>query len=567
MLNGALSAAGLVANGKTPPNWTPLKEEPVYARRKLKIICVGAGYSGLTLAHKIKHELQLSDVIDLVIYEKNPDIGGTWFENRYPGVACDIPAHSYTFLFEPNPDWSHFYAPGPEIQEYMKKTVKKWNLDERVQFNSKVTEAIWDEDSGRWKLKIDQNGTVTEDEAEIFVNGTGFLNKWKWPGIQGLSDFKGKLVHTASWDDEYDWANKRVAVIGNGSSGIQCVPAMQPKVSKLVNYVRNPTWISINFCADKAKDGRNFAYTEEEKKLFREDPKVLFALRRELEASVNGFFYGMYRGHPAQVGLAAVCKEHMEERMKDLPDDSISKAILPDFQPGCRRLSPGDGYLEAFKNPNTRMCWEPIETITTTGIKTAEGEEEFDMIVAATGFDTSFIPPWKFVGRDGAMLDERWKENPEAFFAVQVDGMPNYFMFNGPNCAISHGSVLTQISWTCDYILKWAKKIATEDIKSIDVKKDAVDDYNAYAQEFLKRMVWADDCRSWYKNGKSSGQVTGVYPGSILHFKDSLENMGAEHFNFGYNSKNRFRFLGNGESLCENHGEGDLAYYMDDMKI
>ncbi|KAJ9650547.1 hypothetical protein H2201_009303, partial [Coniosporium apollinis] len=224
--------------------------------------------------------------------------------------------------------------------------------------------------------------------------------KWKWPKIEGLFDFKGELVHTANWDDEYDYTGKTVAVIGNGSSGIQCVPAMQPKVQKLVNYVRNPTWISINFCFDKARDGKNFPYSEEEKKAFKENPEMHFALRKELEASVNGFFYGMYRDHPAQIGLTQLCKQEMLNRMKDLPDPQIAAKMIPEFRPGCRRLTPGDGYLEAFKNHNCKMCWSPIERITAKGIRTAEGEEEFDMIVCATGFDTSFIPPWKFVGRD-----------------------------------------------------------------------------------------------------------------------------------------------------------------------
>lgn len=185
--------------------------------------------------------------------------------------------------------------------------------------------------------------------------------------------------------------------------------------------------------------------------------------------SVNGIFYGMIRDHPVQKFLEDLCIKEMETRMKDLPDPSIAQKIFPSFKPGCRRLSPGDGYLEAFGHANASMCWDPIR-VTPKGIKTTtatgeEKEEEFDMIVCATGFDTSFIPPFKFVGRDGAVLDERWAVNPEAFFAVQVDGMPNYFMFNGPNCPISHGSVLTQVSFTCDYIMRWARKIATEDIK------------------------------------------------------------------------------------------------------
>ncbi|KAJ5197351.1 hypothetical protein N7449_007830 [Penicillium cf. viridicatum] len=553
--NGSASlptSATRVANGETPPNWIPCVEQPAYARRKLKIICIGAGYSGLTLAHKIDHELKLGDFVDLKIYEKNPQVGGTWFENTYPGVACDIPAHAYTFLFEPNPNWSHFYAPGPEIEEYIQRTTRKWSLDKDIQFNTRVTETVWDDEVGKWKVEVDQGGTIMHDEADILVNASG---KTSWPDIEGLSSFKGKLLHTSIWDNTYDWSDKRVAVIGNGSSGIQCVAAMQPKVAQLVNFVRNPTWVSVNFCAEKTQNGGNFRYTEEEKAHFAEDTEAHFKYRRE--------------DHPMQLGLTQACQQQMEERMKGISDPEIlSKMLSHEFRPGCRRLTPGDGYLEAFSNDNANLTFDPIERITEQGIKTITGDEQqFDVIVCATGFDTSFIPSWKMIGRNGATLEERWKGNPEAFFAVQVDTMPNYFIFNGPNCPISHGSVLTQISWTCDYILRWAKKISSEDIKSIDVKREAMEDYNVYCQEFLKRTVWSDECRSWYKNGKSSGHVTGVYPGSVLHFKDCLENIGGEHFHIDYRSKNRFRFLGNGESVRDQHGAGDLAWYMDDMKV
>jgi len=560
------SLEGNATNGTFhPSNWVPIQEEPVLSRRKLKIVCIGAGYSGLTLAHKIQHECKLEDMIDLQIYEKNTDVGGTWFENTYPGAACDIPAHSYTFLFEANPEWSKFYAPGPEIHAYIKKTVGKYNLDKHIQLKSKVLETVWDNEVGKWKIKVDVNGAVKEDEADILVNGTGFLNKWKWPEISGLHDFKGKLVHSATWDNSYDWEGKKVAVIGNGSSGIQIVPAMQPKVEKLVTYVRNPTWISVNFCADKTKDGRNFDYTEEDKKKFRENPKAHFEYRKELETSVNAFFFGMYTGHPMQQGLEGACKAQMSAILKDYPE--MASKMIPNFHPGCRRLTPGDGYLESLQKPNARASWSPIEAITETGIRTSEGEEEFDMIVCATGFDTTFIPAWKLVGLDGATLEQRWKTDPDAFFAVQVDTMPNYYMFNGPNCPISHGSVLTQVSWTCDYILRWATKMATQDIKSITPKAESVADFNVWSQEFLKRTVWADNCRSWYKNGKQNGTVTGTYAGSILHFKDCLENLGAEHFDVVWRSGNRFRWLGNGQSVRDENGMGELAYYMDGMKI
>ncbi|CAI7594025.1 unnamed protein product [Penicillium manginii] len=572
-LNGITNAyipdetpATKVANGHTPENWMPCADQPVYSRRKLRIACIGAGFSGLTLAHKVDHELKLSDVVDLVIYEKNSSVGGTWFENTYPGVA-DVPSHAYTFLFEPNPNWSKFYSPGPEIFEYIQKTTKKWNLDRKVQFNSRVKETVWDDALGKWKIEVEQAGSVKYDEVDILVNAAGFLNKRKWPDIEGLSSFKGKLLHTSHWDNDYDWTEKNIAVIGNGSSGIQCVTAVQPKAKKLVNFVRNPTWISVNFCADKTPNGLNFAYTEEEKTSLAEDPAAHFQLRRELEASVNGYFYAMYKDHPAQVGVETLSRQQMEAKVKGIKDpEVVSKLLALDWKPGCRRLTPGEGYIEAFSNPNATLSFGPIEKITEDGIQTEDGKNhQFDMIVCATGFDTSFIPSWNLIGRGGAMLDERWKTNPEAFFSVQVDTMPNYFIFNGPNAVVSHGSLLTQVSWTCDYILRWAKKIATEDIKSIDVKRKSMDDYNVYAQEFLKRMVWSDGCRSWYKNGKASGQITAVYPGSTLHFKDCLENIGGEHFNIQYRSKNSFHFLGNGESMHDKYGQGDLAYYMDEM--
>ncbi|KAH8804478.1 hypothetical protein F5884DRAFT_734835 [Xylogone sp. PMI_703] len=566
-----LEANSPVENGAhldVPANWAPILDQPVLTRRKLRMVCVGAGYSGLTLAHKIQHECKLEDVIDLQIYEKNPDVGGTWYENRYPGVACDIPSplqDAYTFVFEPNPDWSHFYSPGPEIHAYIKRTTAKYNLDKHVKFNSKILSTIWNDEKGKWDITVEINGAVQQDEADILVNGAGFLNKWKWPEIKGLKNFKGKLMHSANWDSSYKWEGKKVAVIGNGSTGIQIVAAMQPKVSKLTTYIRGPSWISINFCADKAKDGKNFAYTEEEKQKFRDDPKSLFALCKELEASVNGFFFGMYTGHPFQVGLEAMCKAQMEEIMKANPE--MAAKMIPKFHPGCRRLSPGDGYLEALQQENASICWSGIEEITEKGIRTAEGEQEFDLIVCATGFDTSFIPPWKLVGLKGATLEERWKVNPDAFFSVQVDSMPNYFMFNGPNAVISHGSVLRQISWTCDYLLKWSEKIARQDIKSFTPKAESVADFNTYSQEFLKRTVWADKCRSWYKNGKESGVVTGTYAGTILHFKECLENIGSEHFDITWRSNNRFRWLGNGQSVRDENGFGQMAWYMDELEI
>ncbi|KAF4996087.1 hypothetical protein FDECE_12583 [Fusarium decemcellulare] len=538
----------------------PLLEQPAYTpTRKLRVVCIGAGFSGLLVAHKVQHEFKLEDEVDLAIYDRNSDIGGTWFENTYPGAACDIPSHSYIFPFEGNPDWSKFYVDQKEIHAYMKRTADKYDLRKYIQLNTTILETIWDEPSGKWKIKLEQSGEIKQDEADFIINGSGFLNKWKWPDIKGLHDFKGKLVHSAHWDNSYKWQGKKVAVIGNGASGIQLVANMQPKVEKLVNYMRQPTWISVNFLADKTPEGVNFAYSEEQKKLWREDEKAHRLYRKDLEQSVNAFFFAMCLENPAQPFFQGLCKDRMHASLVNAPE--LERRIQPEFKAGCRRITPGDGYLEALQQPNCRDCWDPIECITEDGIRTSAGVEKFDLIVCATGFDSSWLPQWKLVGRDGATLEKMWEEDPKAFFATQVENLPNYGMINGPNPPISHGSVIQQMSWTCDYLLRWIQRMNRQNIKSIAVRKEAVDDFNDYSQEFLKRTVWSGECRTLYKNGRSVGRVTGVYAGSMTHFQRGLEEVGGEHFHITWRTGNRFHCLGNGTTETDKNGTGDLAPY------
>ncbi|KAH7259815.1 hypothetical protein NW759_002732 [Fusarium solani] len=543
-----------------PSNWVPVLEKPVYKPRKLRVVCVGAGYSGLMMAYKYKHQLEMKEHMDLVIYEKNSDIGGTWLENRYPGVACDVPAHIYTFPFEPNPDWTSFYAAGPEIWEYIKRTTDKYQLDERVQLNSKVTSTIWDEASGKWRIEVNQNGTVIKDEADVLVNGSGILHKWRWPEIKGLDSFKGRRLHSAAWDASLDWTGKRVAIIGNGSSAIQILPKMQPAAAKIVNYIRSPTWISSNFAAELTPEGKNFQYTEEQKKEFRENPEKLREMRKLIEHHFNQFFYALVVDTPQQKAAAKVFQDEMQRRLNHDPD--LCAKLIPDWKVGCRRLTPGEGYLEALQEPNVAIEFSGIKKVTETGIVAANGsEEEFDIIVCATGFDVSFTPFWEVVGKNGVKLADQWRDDPAAYFGICAPNMPNYFIFNGPNCPVGHGSLLSVMDWTADYIMRWIKKISTGDIKSVTVDTDATADYNAYTHEFLKRTVWTSGCRSWYKNNKVDGKVTAMYAGSIIHYKEILESFRTEDFNFEYNSRNRFRFMGNGLTVLEEKGE-HLGFYV-----
>ncbi|KAM5344687.1 hypothetical protein ACJ41O_010549 [Fusarium nematophilum] len=535
------------------------KEQPLHTPRKLRVVCVGAGYAGLMVAYKWKYQTPMEDFVDLVIYEKNSDVGGTWLENRYPGVACDVPAHIYTFSFEPNPDWTSFYASGPEIWDYIKRTTNKYNLDERVQFNTKVVSSIWDDGAGKWKIQVERNGTIVKDEADVLINGSGILNKWRWPDIKGLDSFRGDKMHSARWDASADWTGKRVAIIGNGSSAIQILPKLQPKAAKIVNYIRNPTWISANYVAEVTPEGKNFQYTEQERKEFRENPAKLLEVRKEIEHHFNKFFQAFRLGTPLQQELEGTFRETMQSRLNHDPE--LCAKLIPDWKVGCRRLTPGEGYLEALRAPNVAAEFGAIERITETGIQTKNGTEEFDMIVCATGFDVSFLPFWELVGKNGVRLADQWRDDPSAYFGVCAPNMPNYFIFNGPNCPVGHGSLLAVMEWTAEYILRWCKKIATEDIRSITVDEAATAEYNTYSQEFLKRTVWASGCRSWYKNNKEDGKVTAMYGGSILHYKEIMESFRTEDFHFDYLAGNRFRFMGNGLTRRE-EGDEDLSFYL-----
>ncbi|KAJ5617930.1 hypothetical protein N7537_003044 [Penicillium hordei] len=524
-----------------------------FKERNLRVICIGAGISGIILAHKLKHEHPL-DFVNFTIYEKNSEVGGSWFENVYPGVGCDVPAHSYVLPFEPNPNWSKCYAGGDEIEKYIVDTVDKYGLRDPIVFDTKLVKSIWNEERGKWALELNQNGTIIHDEAEVLINGSGILNQWKMPEIAGLETFAGKLAHTAAWDKTYDWSNKKIAVIGNGSSGIQVVPALQPKAAKIVNYIRHPTWVSVNLCPDITKDGMgtNFEYSEEEKAKFRDDPQAFLEYRKRVDCSVNTVYRLMLSGSEHNQMLFDAISGTMRQRLSDNPD--LIDKLIPEFEIGCRRLSPGDGYLEALQQPNAEWCFEGIEEITKTGIRTAAGEEEFDLIVCATGFDTTFVPGWELVAREGRRLDVEWKKVPEAYFSICAGGIPNYFMFNGPNCPIGHGSVPQMISWTADYILKWLKKIAREDIKSVAVKDSAVRNYNRRAQASLKRTVWSKGCHAWYNNGQA---VTAMYPGK------AIEDIRGEDFDIRYNnSSDPFSYLGNGELEWEREDGADLAFYL-----
>ncbi|OQV04641.1 hypothetical protein CLAIMM_09494 [Cladophialophora immunda] len=530
----------------------PLNNQPSYQPRKLRVATIGAGFSGLTLAHKLRYQHpEMHDIVENVIFEARGDVGGTWLVNTYPGVQCDVAAHLYAFPFDPNTEWSKFYASGEEIFEYITRTVKKWNLDRDVQLNTKVVGAYWLDDSGKWKLLVEHNGIQREEFADILVSGQGFLNLWKWPEIEGLQSFKGKLVHSADWDHDYDYSNKRIAVIGNGSSGIQILPALAKKEgTDVTSFQRGPTWV-ISRMSPSLLLGRNVAesnpvYTEEQKRRFRIDPQYHNKYRKELIHRINKAFRLFVRDSPENLDATKFAIKQMSDKLNNDPE--LCEKLIPKWELGCRRVTPGEGYLESFLLPNVHLTQSPITKITENAVHTADGKVlEVDVVVCATGFDS---------GRK--MADE-----PESYLSMACPDFPNYFIFTGPNAVVGHGSLIEGLGWVSEWMIKWMKKIASEDIKYVVPKQEVVDEFVTYGDRIHKTLTWTGACRSWYKKNRVDGRVTATFPGSALLFKRLISELRAEDFEIKYRSANRFKFTGNGFTEYELDDNNDLAWYVE----
>ncbi|KAH7308922.1 putative monooxygenase [Stachybotrys elegans] len=535
-----------------------IEENVLGHSRPLRVICIGAGATGLDLAYKMERHLKS---FELQIYEKNPELGGTWFENTYPGCACDIPAHIYEYEWAPNPTWSQFYASQPEILQYFRDTAEKFDLEKFIKFSSEVVEAHWNEDKGQWAIKIRDRstGAIATDWCHFFINGGGFLNNWQWPEIAGLHSFQGPLLHSAAWDNDVDLKGKRVAVIGNGSSGIQLVTAIQPVAAHLTTFIRSPTWISTTLGQDFAgPNGANFDYTEEQKREFLEHPEKLIAYRKAIEAELNGGFESALHNSPQQAAARENLTQMMRTRLGE--DNTLADRIIPSFGVGCRRPTPGVGYLEALTEKNVRVVFDSITKVVPQGIELATGEViELDAIVCATGFNVSWKPRFPIIGRNNIDMREQWSSRPTAYLSMAVPNFPNYILYMGPNGPLSHGSALPSIEHITKYVIKLLCKVQTEGYKSVVPTQHALDDFINHADTFLVRTVWNAKCRSWLKGGKEDGPAL-VHPGSRLHWFHMLMNPRWEDWEWTTVNHNRFAYLGNGFTTMETKGN-DKAWY------
>ncbi|KAF1990549.1 FAD/NAD(P)-binding domain-containing protein [Aulographum hederae CBS 113979] len=544
----------LLPNMHTPQNAVQKRlAGPIHAERHVRVICIGAGASGLLLAYKLQRHFQN---FSLTVYEKNEEVSGTWYENKYPGCACDVPAHNYTWSFEPKLDWSAVYAGSREIYDYFNGFTKKHGLDKFIKTKHQVSHAKWNDSKAGYDVQVKnlRDGSTTEDYCDILVNASGILNNWRWPAIPGLHDYKGTLLHTANWDPNIDLRGKHVGLIGNGSSGIQVLPTIQPHVEQVTTFIREPTWVS------PVQGLEQHVFSAEEKEAFANKPGELLDYRKNVERGLNGQFGIFLKDTKTNTETHAYMKAQMKEKLKN---DFLEQKLIPEWAVGCRRLTPGVGYLESLGKPNVNVVYGEINKVTEKGCVCDDGKEyPIDVLICATGFDTSFKPRFPVINGEGKNLQDEWALNAESYMGVAASGFPNYMIFLGPNCPIGNGPVLCAIECQADYICKLIDRYQTHNIRTFAPTKDAISDFVAHKDEFMKRSVWADPCRSWYKAGtQNPDTITALWPGSTLHYMEALAALRMEDYEVKYQG-NRFAWLGNGYSQTELDDTADWAYYI-----
>ena len=472
------------------------------SRRDLRVIVIGAGMAGILSVIRLR-EIGLPDV---TVYEKAERLGGTWRENRYPGVACDVPSHLYSYSFAPNPEWTHRFSPGPEIQEYLEAVATEHDVNQDVRYGEEVAEMRWV--GGRWHLRTASGLT---DVADVVIAATGVLHHPNYPNIEGLDDFAGTTMHTARWDEGVALAGRRVGIIGTGSSAIQTVPTIVDDVAHLCLFQRTAQWVM---------PAENPAYTEEEKVAFREDVSLLHDMHEEIsELFSNGFSNAVVDADSEGMRLIeAACLANLEDSVVD-PD--LRDRLRPDYRAGCKRLVVSPTFYEGIQHPNAELVTEDIERIEPGGVRTADGRlHELDVLVLATGFRVDrFLRPIEVTGADGMTLDEAWAQRPSAYLSISTPGFPNLFMLNGPNGPVGNFSLIEVAEVQFNYIAQLLDLLRDGRAGSVCVTGDATQFFEEERTIQAGNTVWATGCNSWYLDDRG---VPMAWPWNFQEYRDRL---------------------------------------------
>ncbi|WP_405666637.1 flavin-containing monooxygenase [Streptomyces sp. NBC_00055] len=468
----------------------------------VRVAVIGSGFGGLGAAVRLRRE----GITDFVVLERADSVGGTWRDNSYPGCACDVPSHLYSFSFAPNPEWPRTFSGQEHIRAYLERVADTFGLRPHIRLGHEVTMMRWDGDELNWTIESANGTTIV---ADVVVSATGPLSDPKMPDIPGLADFPGKVFHSARWDHDYDLTGKRVAMIGTGASAIQIVPAIQPKAGKLTLFQRTPPWVMPRM--DRSISGA-------ERWLHRTLP-FTGAARRGLLWGIRELQVGAFTKHPNELGLVErMAKSNIARAIKD---PALRAELTPSYRIGCKRILLSSTYYPALAQPNVDVVASGLTEVRGSTVVAADGTEtEVDVIIFGTGFHVTDMPiADRVVGAEGITLAESWKDGMQSLRGATAAGFPNWMTIIGPNTGLGNSSMILMIESQLNYMADYLRQLNVLGGRvALGARRSAVGMWNRRVQERMKRTVWnTGGCTSWYLD--ANGRNTTVWPGTTGEFR------------------------------------------------
>ena len=448
--------------------------------REPRVVIIGAGIAGIATAVTLQH----AGFTDFTILEKGSDVGGVWHWNRYPGLTCDVPSQLYQFSFAPKPDWTGLFAPGGEIQRYLRDVVDGKGLGGRLRLNTEVKSAAFT--GSTWRVSTSDGAEL---EADFLIAATGVLHHQFTPDIPGLDTFAGDVVHTASWDDEVVTDGRRIAVIGTGSTGVQVVSALQPNATRISHLVRSPQWVMWSPMGLR-------------------QPGAVATLLKRLP-SLHRKLYDVLlwgSGILADIAIRPSWRRRLVQAYArwslrtQIRDPELRDRLTPEYQPLCKRQVVSSSYYRAIRANNAELVTSSIERITPHGIRLADGSEiDVDLLILATGFHThNYMRPMRLRGRDGISIDDAWAKGPRGYRMTAIPGFPNLFTVLGPNSPTGSISLQYSSELTARYIAHWLRRFRDGEVDTVEVTEEATAKFNDDVAQALGPTVWNTGCNSWY---------------------------------------------------------------------
>ena len=486
------------------------------APRHLRIAVIGAGMAGILAAIRLKE----AGTHDVVVFEKADRIGGTWRENTYPGLTCDVPAHAYTYSFAPNPDWSSFLAPGQEIQRYFEDVVRRYGVAPLIRFGCRIETCRFDDKRRRWTITDDHG---QQEDFDVVIAATGVLHHPSMPTLPGLNEFAGDCFHSARWNHDVALDGRRIAVIGSGSTGVQIVSALAGRAARLYHIQRTPQWIMPM---------PNEPYTEAQRAAFRADPALIDEIR------YGDHYTGLVRrftraiidaDSPEMLEIEAIVRDNLERSVRD---PALREALRPKYRAACKRLIYSSDYYEKIQHPDVEAVVGAIECIEPEGVRMKDGKlKPADVLVLATGFQADrFVRPIKVSGRRGADLDAQWSPSPSAYLGIALPDFPNFFMLNGPTGPVGNFSLIDIAERQWAYIEQLLDPLARGECALVELRAETLRDYNERRVAAARRTIFGSGCSSWYIDATG---IPASWPWSYEAFAEQTAKPLADEYLFG----------------------------------